>query len=331
MEIARTISIPKLRVPESLRQVGLLMNEMLCGAMLHFRPVTPEAMSEIWPILKNEPGRTTDFSYAGLLMWVDYFKYEYAIVEDTLFIKGLVEDDITKPAFSLPVGPMPLSRAIQMIISYCRINGISPELSAVPEYAIEDLRALGAKSIDELEDWADYLYEADKLASLSGKKLGKKRNHVNKFNSLYPDWKLEPLTAENAADALVMMDAFEQEADDTEMAAVERNLSRRLIQRVAEGDLNLEAAILRVGDGTVCAYTIGDIKGDTLFIHVEKALRGYDGSYEMINNAFAKDVCTRHPEIRFINREDAAGDEGLKRAKESYHPVDLLRKYNVIF
>lgn len=319
-----------LRVPESLRTPGELFKTQLDGSRLDFHPVTSESMSEIWPILSREPGRTTDFSYAGLLMWVDYFKYEYAIVDDTLFIKGLVEDDITKPAFSLPVGPMPLHQSIELIKAYCRIHDIVPELSAVPEYAIDELKALHPERIEELEDWADYLYEAEKLATLSGKKMSKKRNHVNKFTSLNPNWKLEPITADNAAEVFVMMDAFELEADQTEMASVERALSRRLIQYVAEGNPNLEAAVLRAEDGKVCAYTIADIKGDTLFIHVEKALRGYDGSYEMINYAFAKDTCSRHPEIRFINREDAAGDEGLKRAKESYHPVELLKKYNVV-
>lgn len=331
METARYLTHAPLRVPESLKNAGELFKTQLDGSRLDFRPVTAEAMAEIWPILSKEPGRTTDFSYAGLLMWVDYFKYEYAIVDGTLFIKGLVEDDITKPAFSLPVGPMPLHQSIELIKAYCRIQGITPELSAVPEYAIDELRALRPVKVEELTDWADYLYEAEKLSTLSGKKMSKKRNHVNKFRSLNPNWKLEPLTADNAAEAFVMMDDFELEADQTEMAAVERALSRRLIQRVAEGDSNLEAAVLRAEDGKVCAYTIGDVKGDTLFVHVEKALRGYEGSYEMINYAFAAAVRLRHPEVRFINREDAAGDPGLQKAKESYHPVDLLKKYNVIF
>lgn len=331
METARYLTHAPLRVPASLINAGDSFKVQRDGSRLDFRPVTSEAMKEIWPILSKEPGRTTDFSYAGLLMWVDYFKYEYAIVDGTLFIKGLVEDDITKPAFSLPVGKMPLHQSIELIQNYCRLNNLTAELSAVPEYALEELKSLNPVKVEELTDWADYLYEAEKLATLSGKKMGKKRNHVNKFRSLNPNAKLEQMTAANAAESMSMMDAFELEADQSEMAEVERSLSRELIGRVAEGDTNLKAAVLRAEDGKVCAYTIGDIKGDTLFIHVEKALRDYEGSYEMINYAFAKEMCERYPEIHFINREDAAGDEGLKRAKESYHPVRLLRKYNVIF
>lgn len=299
------------------------------GELPVFRKITHRDMPEIWRYLRREKGRTTDFSYAGVLMWVDYFKYEYAIVNDTLFIKGVVENDTSKVAFSLPVGDMPLNESLGVIKAYCEANGLTPELSAVPEYAMSEIRKLNPTSEEELTDWADYLYEADKLATLSGKKMGKKRNHVNKFMTLYPDYTFEMMTPENAHEALEFMDVFDLEGDDTEMARTERELSRYLIRMVMEGDRNLLGGLLKV-DGKVCAYTIGDIKGDTLFVHVEKATRHVEGSYEAINKMFAERIRTLYPVVEFINREDAAGDEGLKQAKESYHPVELLRKYNVI-
>ncbi|MDE6511354.1 MAG: phosphatidylglycerol lysyltransferase domain-containing protein, partial [Muribaculaceae bacterium] len=66
-----------------------------------------------------------------------------------------------------------------------------------------------------------------------------------------------------------------------------------------------------------------------LYVHVEKASRAFEGSYEKINKEFAALMCARHPEIRFINREDDSGDEGLRKAKLSYHPVEILKKYNI--
>lgn len=80
-----------------------------------FKPVTPETMKEIWPYLQKEKGRTTDFSYAGVLMWVDYFNYEYVIYKDTLFIKGVVESDRSTPAFSLPIGDLPLKESVGLL------------------------------------------------------------------------------------------------------------------------------------------------------------------------------------------------------------------------
>ena len=295
-----------------------------------FKKITPENMPEVWHYLQQEKGRTTDFSYAGVLMWVDFFNYEYAVYDDTLFIKGVVENDLSLPAFSLPVGKLSLAESVEILKEYCAANNMRLEFSAVPEYALEDMKALNPVNVEELKDWGDYLYTAEALSTLAGKKMCKKRNHVHQFEAAYTDWAALPLTAGNAKDAMKFMDVFDLEGDSTDMAAAERQLSRYLISRIADGDTTLEGLILYV-DGEVCAYTIGDVKGDTLFVHVEKATRNVTGSYEMINYLFAQSMTRKHPEIEYINREDDSGDIGLRMAKESYHPVEILKKYNITF
>ena len=295
---------------------------------LRFQPITHADMEKIFQYLQMEPGRTTDFSYAGILMWVDYFKYEFAIFDDTLFIKGVVENDTDTPAFSLPVGCLPLKESLEKIRSYCRSHNISPVLSAVPEYALEALESAGISSINPLEDWGDYLYDANMLSTLTGKKMSKKRNHVNKFETLYPESRLSPLDATNIDKAIEFMTTIDEEGDDVPMAVEERRMTRKLLEHIKEGDIRLEGAILTVGD-QVAAFTIGDVKNDTLFVHVEKASRAFEGSYEKINKDFAALMCARHPEILYINREDDSGDEGLRKAKQSYHPVEILKKYNI--
>lgn len=295
-----------------------------------FKKITPENMGEIWKYLLMDKSRTTDFSYAGVLMWVDYFNYEYAIYNDTLFIKGVVESDLSKPAFSLPIGAMPLKDSIELLKEYCKANGINLEFSAVPETALDDMGALQPVMIEELKDWGDYLYDAEALATLKGKKMSKKRNHVHQFLAQYPEWKAVDMTPLNADEAMAFMDIFDTEGDSSAMAKAERALSRDMITRINEGDTVLKGMIL-YADNKVCAYTIGDIKHDTLFVHVEKATRTVNGSYEMINYLFAKQMTETYPEIKFINREDDAGDIGLRMAKESYHPLEVLKKYNVVF
>ena len=288
-------------------------------------------MADIWPLLRREAGRTTDFSYAGLLMWVDLFKYEYAIYGDTLFIKGVVENEREKPAFSLPVGALPLAESIGLLRDYCNLNSLPLELSAVPEYALEPLREVGAKRVEALDEWSDYLYDAEMLATLHGKKMMKKRNHVNHFIATNPLWSFEPLSASNAEEALKFMDVYDGEADESFMAREESRLSRKMIEMIAEGDPVMHGGVLYSAPGNICAITIGDVKGDTLFVHIEKGSRAVAGSYEMINKEFASHIRDEHPEVKFINREDDSGDLGLRMAKESYHPITLLRKFNVIF
>ena len=195
---------------------------------------------------------------------------------------------------------------------------------------MEEFERLGATYIELLSDWSDYLYDAEMLASVKGKKMNKKRNHVNHFVSCNPEWKFEPLTSANAIEAMKFMDIYEAEADETFMAREESRLSRIMINMLAEGDSVMKGGVLYSAPDKICAITIGDVKGDTLFVHIEKGTREVAGSYEMINKEYAAYMTSLNPEIKYINREDDSGDEGLRRAKESYHPIALLRKYNVI-
>ncbi len=297
---------------------------------LKFKTITSEAMKDIWPYLLLEEGRTTDFSYAGILMWVDLFRYEYDIYNDTLFIKGSLESDFSRCAFSLPIGCHPLEESLQLLRDYCESEEMPLEFSAIPEYALPEFEKCSPRNIELLEDWGDYLYDAESLAFLHGKKMGKKRNHVNKFMELYPDWKFEEMTPENSEEALGFMDVFDLEGDSSEMAVAERKLSRDMIKEISKGNVMLKGGILYAGS-EICAFTIGDIKRDTLFVHVEKATRKAQGSYEAVNTLFARMMLEQHPDIKYINREDDSGDIGLRMAKESYHPLEILKKYNVLF
>lgn len=297
---------------------------------LVFKRISHKDMALIWEFLSKEKGRTTDFSYGGLFMWVDLFKYEFAVYKDTLFIKGVVENDRNKPAFSVPMGSLSLKESIPILKEYCKNNNLTLEFSAVPEHALEELKEFNPLYVELLEDWSDYLYDAEMLSTLTGKKMSKKRNHVNTFINRYPDWKFEPLSKENIDRAIEFMDLYEAEIDDTFMAREESRLSREILKRIKEDDSVMKGGILYWSPGRVCAITIGDVKGDTLYVHIEKGTRLINGSYEMINREFARYMMGIYPEVKYINREDDAGDAGLKKAKESYHPLALLKKYNII-
>lgn len=324
----RTACNPNIISVQPRRVIPHTSGEARC---LNFRKITMADMPRIWEILRHEEGRTTDFSFGGIAMWVDYFNYEFAIVDDTLFIKGVLEDDRTTPAFSLPVGKLSLAESIALLRDYCAECEIPLEFSAVPEYAVSSLRQLGAREVYELADWGDYLYEAEKLTSLSGKKMAKKRNHVNRFHALYDGrWSYEAMTADNSADALKFMDVYDLEGDDNQQAADERILSRRILGEFSALTPYMTGGILRV-DGKVAAYAVGDVKGDTLYVHIEKATRAIEGSYEVIAQLYASMMCEANPEVRYINREDDGGDPGLRKAKQSYHPLEVLRKFNVLF
>lgn len=297
---------------------------------LRFHRITARDMPLVWHYLQREKGRTCDFSYGGVLMWVDMFDYEMAICHDTLFIKGRLENDLSLPAFSLPVGSLSLADSVSLLQRYSREQGMPLRFSAIPEYCIADFSDLRPRHIDPLDDWSDYLYDIRRLATLAGKKMAKKRNHVNQYISLYGADTYESLTPDALPDLCAFMDSLETMDPPSRQAAAERRLARKVLDLMNHHDMPMEGGLLRA-DGRVVAFTIGDVKGDTLFVHIEKALRDVPGSYEMINKCFAADMLARYPSLSFVNREDDAGDEGLRKAKLSYHPVDILKKYNVVF
>lgn len=294
---------------------------------LRFRPLDYDSITTIAPLLAQSHSRTCDYTLAGLLMWARYFDYHYAICRGTLFIKGVKENDRSVPAFSLPIGELPLAESIDILRGYCREEGVPTVLSAVPEDRLDELRALGASSVEELVDWADYLYNARDLATLAGSHYNKKRNHVNRFASDHPGAALVELTPELVPDIKKFLDSLPVDREHV-TAGVERHEVMRLLDRW--GNLPMEGAVLVTPDKGITAFAIGEVIADTLYVHVEKMLHDVNGAGETINKGFAAMMLDRYG-VTFINREEDAGDEGLRRAKESYHPLMMLRKYNVEF
>ncbi|MDE5608658.1 MAG: phosphatidylglycerol lysyltransferase domain-containing protein [Muribaculaceae bacterium] len=300
--------------------------------ILSFKPVTLSAIPVLRGYMERSDSRANDFSIGGILMWADYFHYEYCIFNDTLFIKGVSEVNPELPAFSLPVGRMSLRESVGMIVDYCRRAGIAPRLSAVPADRIEELTAAMPGRVEELADWSDYIYDATALASLSGKKLSKKRNHVNRFMADNPDYRFEPLSAANlpavrdaylgwlGRDAGPGLDAASAIEESAQTLSVMDNLAA----------FGFEGAVLYDGDGRIVAFTMGEVIGDTLFTHIEKMDHGVAGAGETVNKLFAVMMTGRHPSLRYINREEDAGDEGLRQAKLSYNPAIILKKYDVV-
>lgn len=293
-------------------------------------PLTLATIPSVAPLLHRAPWRTCDYTVGGIYMWVDYFNYEYCIYRNTIFIRGLDEQDRRRPAFAVPVGDLPLKDSIALLREYCEAHGCQLVFSAVPQDAVGPLLAAGATSVELLECWGDYLYSATALATLEGKAYNKKRNHVNRFLQDNPDWALEELTDDNLAETAAFLAGLPsvEKADEAE-AQFERDQCARVLDYY--NCYGFEGAVLRGAGGRIVAFTCAEVVGDTAVIHIEKMDHTVSGAGESINRLFAERLCRLHPGLQYLNREDDAGDPGLRRAKESYHPLEVLAKYNVAF
>lgn len=315
----QTSSNPTIQVAERVRT-----------QVLDFKPVSLNDIPRIQAVLRGNTTRSCDFSLGGIFMWIDYFGYEYDIVDGTLFIKGLSEDSSRQTSFTVPIGRMPLADSVEMVKQYCRDNNLEPLFSAVPESLVEPLQQLGASSVTELADWADYIYNATDLASLTGKRYNKKRNHVNRFMADNPDWALEMIDDSNLDELRSFFRTLDIDSvkADPAMAEFERQQTAEVLDNYHR--YPFVGGVLRDQHGAIVAFTVGEVYGDTLILHIEKMRHDIAGAGESINKLFAAEMLRQRPEIRYINREDDAGDPGLRYAKESYHPAFLLKKFNVM-
>lgn len=289
-----------------------------------FREITAADFSRLVHYMELTDSRTCDYTLGGVVLWADYFDYRIAENDDTLFISGAREDNLSVPAYSLPLGGGSVEDAIEQMRDWA--DGERIWLSAIPEDRLHLFATLGGQVMPLGPEWSDYLYDIRQFATLGGNVMKKKRNHVNKFMAEHPDYKVEEMTAESARECLALLAAIGNDGSPTGRA--EQLAVGRMLIRWSQYAPYLRGLVLRA-EGRVVGFTVGEVKFDTLHVHVEKADHSVSGSNEMLAHSFAARMLDLYPRLLYSNRQDDAGDPGLRAAKESWHPLRLLPKFNV--
>ena len=181
----------------------------------------------------------------------------------------------------------------------------------------------------EQEDLKDYLYDGEALRTLAGKKLHKKKNHLNAFVKEYKGrYEYRKLCCPDRQDVWQFLDLWREQKGDN----VEEHLDYE-VKGIHEILKNCSSLSIRMGgiyiDGNLEAFTIGsyNAREDMAIIHIEKANPEIRGLYQFINQQF---LVHEFADTSLVNREDDLGLEGLRKAKLSYNPIGYARKYQVI-
>ena len=172
----------------------------------------------------------------------------------------------------------------------------------------------------------DYIYETENLTNLSGKKFHGKRNHIARFMD-DDDWEYETLSSENVQECIDMNNNWIQKKYDEDAWSQEVQDEYDVVKNalIDYKRLGLVGGVLRKY-GEVVAFELGEpLCDDTFVVHFEKAYADVQGAYPMINKQFVQHECQ---DYKYVNREEDDGEEGLRKAKLSYHPDILLEKYN---
>jgi len=294
--------------------------------MLNFEPINADNILIALDFFKYKKGRTADYTIGAMYMWRDFYKTSYAIYEGMLLHRVKF---LNRTSFTYPVGDGSFDKAIAALKEYCRKENIPLWFCTVPKEVVPAIVEgyQGTIPAQPNRDWADYLYLAKDLAEMAGRRYSGQRNHINKFKKLYPDYSYHRINSDNIQRVTQFLIDFGK-YHGKESSLAQEELKRAIELMTYFDRFRLKGAFIEV-DGRIIAMTVGEIVQDTLYCHVEKAIRDYEGAYQMIVKEFASDMVSSYG-ITYINREDDVGDEGLRKSKLSYHPIELLDKYCII-
>lgn len=295
--------------------------------MLNFEPFSMAVLQKALPYIRTSSLLCSDISAGSLFMWRSGSDVRFCVWNDTFVLQLRYGGQI---AFSWPIGNDP-DGMLDELLFYVREHHLPLRFFAVDEGALATLRAdkrLQPAGWAYDPRWSDYLYDFEDMLTFRGRKFSGQRNHINKFKRLYGEPVIRFLRAEDRPRVDAMLEEYAAEHDDGEwMEKKEFAQAKRLLDACEE--LGLYAACMTVDDEPV-AFSIGEIVGDTLIVHVEKALRRFAGAYPTMVTGFVQ-LMAEHSgaPLRRVNREDDAGDPGLRTSKQQYQPIGRVHKYLV--
>ena len=287
--------------------------------MLEFKEVELEDRGIIQKYLAQERFFISDVSFVNLFLWRKARKIAYAIVCDCLLIHTTYAGE--KPFYFFPIGAGDKKRVVELLLEQdSALEFHSLELASV-EFLREHFG--GVFDFELNRDRSDYVYDVQELISLSGRKYHKKKNHLNKFLQTYPQFVFERISVENSAEVLRVWGEWFGMIESPSVGLVNENLG--IVEVLgAWGELPIEGGFVRV-DGRIVAFSFGEVMSSEMaVIHIEKADSSVAGAYQIINQQLLANVFSH---VKYANREEDLGIEGLRRAKMSYNPVFLVEKY----
>ena len=294
---------------------------------LIFKAITLDVKPLIDSYAKPWMLECSDLSFANLFIWGAGGKMEYAEKNNVLYIKLDFEG---VPMFlwaPIPKYGMEVDykKAIAEGIEYMRKAGVEPTFRSVWIPFRDKMLAACPELFSMPTDIAwDYVYARESLATLKGKKLHGKRNHINKFLSKYPDYEYKKLEKSMVDECIALYDQWIIEKDGEMAESLQNEKQSVMLALNNMEELGLVGGTIYI-DGKLCAFTVGErLHPHMQLIHIEKGDTNYEGIFPMINQQYVLHECE---DVELINREEDMGIEGMRKAKRSYNPVKMIEKH----
>ena len=301
------------------------MARKLCkGDLMDFKKIELSDQEIIKPFIQQEKFNISDISFANLFLWKNAREIAYCIIEDCLVIQTTYTGK--RPYYFFPIGSGNKLLASQTLLEFCRSKQETLEFHSLESASLDFLKTHFKLEFFLNRDRSDYVYSIAELIALAGRKYHKKKNHLNKFLQTYPDYVYEPISVHNAEEIIATYELwFNQNSNITLGLQNEKNGISDALRHW--NMLDLQGGVIRV-ENKIVAFSFGErINEEMAVIHIEKADPNISGAYQIINQQLLKNAFA---DLKYANREEDLGIEGLRRAKMSYNPVFLVDKYEAV-
>lgn len=288
---------------------------------LNFEPISLEKQDKYLTRYAECSQKASDYSFVNLWGWAEAYGLLWAWNNGLVWIKQTIPENV----YWAPVGRWEEMVWDQRFFDYFNEQAV---FTRIPE----NLALLWKERLEnrivmqEAREHWDYLYHVDELVALKGKRFHKKKNLLNQFLKKYR-FEYIPFDMEAIHKAMAMQEDWctWRDCEASESLSAENRAIARILSDWEELDTVTGAAIL-VGN-EMAAYTIAEsLSEDTLVIHFEKGNPDYKGVYQAINQLFLDHSKRKY---KIVNREQDLGNEGLRKSKLSYNPVDFVKKYQI--
>ncbi len=270
--------------------------------------VTLQEKEELAPFFSSIYERISEFTFANIYLFRYTHNYRLSrLPDDRILITG---SDDGKGFFILPGGPVEAALLEELFERFSSMKCVSERFAVV-------LERLGYRVTEDRDNF-DYIFLTERLSSLSGRKMHKKKNLYNKFVSTY-NATLIPMNEKRRADVLDVLERWREQRED----GGDYQAAKEGIELFSE--LGLEGSLCYIDD-TPLAFILGEPHpcGDTFLVHFRKSVRGCPGIAEFVLKTFAEGIKER---FRYINMEQDLGREGLRQAKLGFRPTGFVKKF----
>ncbi|MBR3768589.1 MAG: GNAT family N-acetyltransferase [Clostridia bacterium] len=288
--------------------------------MLEFYPITIDCIEKLSDILHRSDILSCDFTAGNMFMWGNVYGLKVCILKDFFIVRIGKNGNYS---FSFPIGEGDPSEVFQLLLNEY------PDSLKLYSLNQKQLVWLNEKYPNRFNfitsDFGiEYVYKAENLAQLPGRKFHQKKNFINRFRNNHSD--IYSKVIEESDDLEECRKIAEKWFIDKYNDAYKDEREWHAFELALNHYFELKyKGLLLYADGIPVAFTMGEEINSRIFdTHFEKTLPDYRDAYPVINKEFALHLS----EYEYINREDDAGVEALKKAKLSYHPSKFVYKYN---